>query len=100
MQEAEQTLHGEIVSLTTYRDGGFLAAAFRNFPRSARLVGSEETRDLFSDELIQKFSLAGGARSSAIFTTNPQHPNLDRRQAHLDERRDIRTMRSPSCCRL
>ncbi len=67
-------LHGEIVSLTTYRDAGFLAAAFRNFLALMGWSASEE-REIYSlEELIEKFSLAGVHRSSAIFNYEPNNP--------------------------
>ena len=40
--------HGEVVSMTTYRDAGFLAEAFRNFLALAWLVGKRRERDLFA----------------------------------------------------
>ncbi|MDH3492371.1 MAG: glutamate--tRNA ligase [Acidobacteriota bacterium] len=68
--------HGEIVALTTYRDRGFLAAAFRNY--LALLGWSPKTEDeiLNLDELIEAFSLDGINRSNAAFnfeTDNPRH---------------------------
>ena len=59
--------HGEVVSLTTYRDKGFVPAAFRNF---LALLGwsAEGEQELMSlAELTSKFSLAGIHRSNAIF---------------------------------
>jgi glutamyl-tRNA synthetase len=59
--------HGEVVSLTTYRDRGFVPAAFRNF--LALLGWSPDTeQEIFTlDELIKKFSLEGIHRSNAVF---------------------------------
>ncbi len=73
-KKLSKRLHGEIVSLTTYRDAGFLAAAFRNF---LALLGwsAGEDRDIYSlDELTEKFSLDGVHRSSAIFNYEPNNP--------------------------
>jgi glutamyl-tRNA synthetase len=59
--------HGEVVSLTTYRDRGFVPAAFRNF---LALLGwsPPEGRELLSrDELIAEFSLEGIGRANSIF---------------------------------
>lgn len=59
--------HGEVVSLTTYRDRGFVPAAFRNF---LALLGwsPPEGRELLSkDELVQEFSLEGIGRANAVF---------------------------------
>src|SRR6266481_5641595 len=59
--------HGEVVSLTTYRDRGFVPAAFRNF---LALLGwsPPEGRELLSrDELIKEFSLEGIGRANSVF---------------------------------
>ncbi len=59
--------HGPVVSLTTYRDRGFVPEAFRNF--LALLGWSPGTdQEVFSlDELIETFSLEGINRADAIF---------------------------------
>ena len=59
--------HGPVVSLTTYRDRGFLPDAFRNF---IGLLGwspgtGQEDRSLA--EMIEQFSLEGVNRADAIF---------------------------------
>ncbi|NNE67273.1 MAG: glutamate--tRNA ligase [Pyrinomonadaceae bacterium] len=66
--------HGEIVALTTYRDRGFLAAAFRNY--LALLGWSPKTEDelLGLDELIKVFSLEGINRSNAAFNFDANNP--------------------------
>src|SRR5687768_18601018 len=51
--------HGEVVSLTTYRDRGFVPAAFRNF---LALLGWSPPggKELLSkEELVEAFSLEG-----------------------------------------
>ncbi|HVS81682.1 MAG TPA: glutamate--tRNA ligase [Pyrinomonadaceae bacterium] len=66
--------HGEVVSLTTYRDRGFVPAAFRNF---LALLGwsPPEGRELLSrDELIQEFSLEGIGRANSIFNFHENDP--------------------------
>jgi glutamyl-tRNA synthetase len=66
--------HGEVVSLTTYRDRGFVPAAFRNF---LALVGwsSDGEQEIMSlEELIDKFSLEGIHRSNAVFNFNESDP--------------------------
>jgi len=66
--------HGEVVSLTTYRDRGFVPAAFRNF---LALLGwsPPEGRELLSrDELIAEFSLEGIGRASSIFNFTENDP--------------------------
>jgi glutamyl-tRNA synthetase len=66
--------HGEIVSVTAYRDRGFIPAAFLNFlallgwaPDSAEF----KDREIFSGaELIELFSLDRIHKSNAIFNFN------------------------------
>ena len=66
--------HGEVVSMTTYRDAGFLAAAFRNFLALLGWSAGEE-REIYSlEELIQKFSLDGVHRSNAVFNFHENDP--------------------------
>ena len=66
--------HGEVVSLTTYRDRGFVPAAFRNF---LALLGwsPPDEQEIFSRaELVEKFSLEGIGRANAVFNFNEQDP--------------------------
>jgi glutamyl-tRNA synthetase len=66
--------HGEVVSLTTYRDRGFVPAAFRNF---LALLGwsPPEGKELLSrDELIEEFSLEGIGRANAVFNFQENDP--------------------------
>src|SRR6266478_6392451 len=66
--------HGEVVSLTTYRDRGFVPAAFRNF---LALLGwsPPEGKELLSrDELIADFSLEGIGRANSIFNFHENDP--------------------------
>ncbi len=66
--------HGEVVSLTTYRDRGFVPSAFRNF---LALLGwsPPEGRELLSrDELIAEFSLEGIGRANSIFNFHENDP--------------------------
>lgn len=66
--------HGEIVSLTTYRDAGFLPEAFRNFLALLGWSAGEE-REIYSmQELIEKFSLEGIHRSNAVFNFREGDP--------------------------
>ena len=51
--------HGEVVSMTTYRDAGFVAAAFRNFLALLGWSAGEEKEIYTLNELIEKFSLDG-----------------------------------------
>jgi glutamyl-tRNA synthetase len=66
--------HGEVVSLTTYRDRGFVPAAFRNY---LALLGwsPPDEKEIFSrDELIEKFSLEGIGRANAVFNFHENDP--------------------------
>lgn len=66
--------HGEVVSLTTYRDRGFVPAAFRNFLALLGWSPDDEQEIMTRDELIEKFSLAGISRSNAIFNFSETDP--------------------------
>jgi len=68
--------HGEVVSLTTYRDNGFVPAAFRNFlALLGWSAGSGEEKELYSlDELVEKFSLEHIHRSNAVFNFHENDP--------------------------
>ena len=66
--------HGEVVSLTTYRDRGFVPAAFRNF---LALLGwsPPEGKELLSrDELVKEFSLEAIGRANAVFNFHENDP--------------------------
>jgi glutamyl-tRNA synthetase len=66
--------HGEVVSLTTYRDRGFVPAAFRNFLALLGWSPPDEKEIMALDELIQKFSLEGIGRANAIFNFQENDP--------------------------
>ena len=66
--------HGEIVSMTTYRDAGFLAAAFRNFLALLGWSAGEEQEIYSLEELTEKFSLEGIHRSNAVFNFKEHDP--------------------------
>jgi glutamyl-tRNA synthetase len=66
--------HGEVVSLTTYRDRGFVPAAFRNFLALLGWSPDTEQEIMTLDELTGKFSLAGISRSNAIFNFSESDP--------------------------
>lgn len=59
--------HGEVVSMTTYRDAGFLAAAFRNFLALLGWSAGEEKEIYTLNELVEKFTLEKIHRNNAIF---------------------------------
>jgi glutamyl-tRNA synthetase len=66
--------HGEVVSMTTYRDAGFLAAAFRNFLALLGWSAGEEKEIYSLTELVEKFSLDGIHRSNAVFNFHESDP--------------------------
>lgn len=66
--------HGEVVSMTTYRDAGFLAVAFRNFLALLGWSAGEEQEIYSMEELIAKFSLEGIHRSNAVFNFTENDP--------------------------
>jgi glutamyl-tRNA synthetase len=73
-KKLSKRIHGEVVSLTTYRDAGFIPDAFRNFLALLGWSAGEEKEIYSLNELIEKFSLAGVHRSSAIFNYEPNNP--------------------------
>jgi glutamyl-tRNA synthetase len=62
--------HGEVVSLTTYRDRGFVPAAFRNFLALLGWSPQDEQEILSREELVEKFALEGIHRAPAVFNFN------------------------------
>jgi glutamyl-tRNA synthetase len=78
--------HGEVVSVTTYRDKGFIPEAFRNF---LALIGwsSGTDKEFFTTaELIEAFSLSGVSRGNAIVNFSESDPRqwTDRKALHLN----------------
>ena len=73
-KKLSKRIHGEIVSMTTYRDAGFLAAAFRNFLALLGWSPKTEQEIMTLDELVQIFSLEGIHRNNAIFNFEPNNP--------------------------
>src|SRR2546421_1872571 len=66
--------HGEGVSLTTYRDRGFVPAAFRNFLALLGWSPPEGKEILSREELIEAFSLEGIGRANSVFNFNENDP--------------------------
>jgi glutamyl-tRNA synthetase len=66
--------HGEVVSMTTYRDAGFLAAAFRNFLVLLGWSTGEEKEIYTFDELIARFSLDHIHKNNAVFNFDANDP--------------------------
>lgn len=66
--------HGEVVSLTTYRDMGFVPAAFRNFLALLGWSPATEKEIMTLDELVNEFTLEGIHRSPAVFNFSESDP--------------------------
>src|SRR6266850_3853860 len=66
--------HGEVVSLTTYRDRGFVPAAFRNFLALLGWSPPAGKEVLTREELVQNFSLEGIGRANAVFNFQENDP--------------------------
>ena len=66
--------HGEVVSLTTYRDRGFVPAAFRNFLALLGWAPANGNEILSMEELVQQFSLEHIHRSPAVFNFQENDP--------------------------
>ncbi|HYH87177.1 MAG TPA: glutamate--tRNA ligase [Pyrinomonadaceae bacterium] len=65
--------HGEVVSLTTYRDRGFVPAAFRNYLALLGWSPGEENKEIMSlEEMVEQFALEGVHRSNAVFNFSEQ----------------------------
>lgn len=73
-KKLSKRIHGEIVSMTTYRDAGFLAAAFRNFLALLGWSPKSEQEIMTMDELIAAFTLEGIHRNNAIFNFDSNNP--------------------------
>src|SRR5437764_13628186 len=59
--------HGAVASVTTYRDRGFLPAAFRNFLALLGWSPGGDREILSLEEMIQCFALEGISRHPAVF---------------------------------
>jgi glutamyl-tRNA synthetase len=67
--------HGAVVSLTTYRDRGFVPEAFRNFLALLGWSPGTDEEILTRDELVAKFSLEGVNKADAVFNFHDEDPN-------------------------
>ena len=85
--------HGEVVSLTTYRDRGFVPAAFRNFLALLGWAPADGKEVLSVDQLIQEFSLEHIHRSPAVFNFQENDPRhwTDEKALWMNAE-DVRTM--------
>lgn len=67
-------IHGPVVSVTTYRDAGFLPHAFINFICLLGWSPKNDREKLTREELIELFSLDGVNRANATINFNEQDP--------------------------
>lgn len=66
--------HGEVVSVTTYRDRGFLPDALVNFLALLGWSPGSDQEIMSRNELIEKFSLDAVNKASAIFNYQENDP--------------------------
>jgi len=66
--------HGEVVSLTAYRDRGFVPAAFRNFLALLGWSPPDGQEIMTREEMIERFSLEGIGRANAVFNFQENDP--------------------------
>jgi len=66
--------HGEVVSVTTYRDRGFVSDAVVNYLALLGWSPGSDQEIMSRDELIAKFSLDAVNKSSAIFNFDEKDP--------------------------
>jgi glutamyl-tRNA synthetase len=67
--------HGEVVSVTTYRERGFVPDALVNFLALLGWSPGTDQEIMSRRELIEKFSLEGVNKSAAIFNFNENDPH-------------------------
>ena len=67
-------IHGPVVSVTTYREAGFLPHGFVNFISLLGWSPKNDREKLSRDELIELFSLEGINRSNAIINFTEEDP--------------------------
>jgi glutamyl-tRNA synthetase len=85
--------HGEVVSMTTYRDHGFVAGAFRNFLLLLGWSPKDETEIMTLEQMVAQFSLEGIHRSNAVFNFSENDPrNWTDQKAMWMNAEYIRTM--------
>jgi glutamyl-tRNA synthetase len=66
--------HGPVVSVTTYRDNGFLARAFINFIALLGWSPKDNREQLSRLELVESFGFEGVNRSNAVVNFSEQEP--------------------------
>jgi glutamyl-tRNA synthetase len=83
--------HGPVVSVTTYRDAGFMPEAFMNFLCLLGWSPKDDRTKMSRQELIEAFSLEGINRSNAVvnFKENVEGRTLSSAQADSSSNVDI-----------
>lgn len=66
--------HGPVVSVTTYRDHGFLPRAFVNFICLLGWSPKDNREQMSRTELVETFSFEGVNRSNAVINFTPEEP--------------------------
>jgi glutamyl-tRNA synthetase len=66
--------HGPVVSVTTYRDAGFLAEAFANFIVLLGWSPKNDREQMTLAELVEAFTLEGVNRSNAVVNFKEEDP--------------------------
>jgi len=66
--------HGPVVSVTTYRDAGFLPHAFVNFLCLLGWSPKDDREQMTRDDLVAAFSLEGVNRSNAVVNFTEEDP--------------------------
>ncbi|HVT91365.1 MAG TPA: glutamate--tRNA ligase [Bryobacteraceae bacterium] len=66
--------HGPVVSVTTYRDGGFLPHAYINFLCLLGWSPKNDREQMTRQELVDAFSLDGVNRSNAVVNFSEEDP--------------------------
>jgi glutamyl-tRNA synthetase len=66
--------HGPVVSVTTWRDGGFLPEAYVNFLCLLGWSPKNDREKMTRDELVRAFSFEGVNRSNAVVNFTEQDP--------------------------
>ena len=66
--------HGPVVSVTTYRDGGFLPHAYVNFLCLLGWSPKDDREKMTREELVSAFSVEGVNRSNAVINFTEQDP--------------------------
>ncbi len=67
-------IHGPVVSVTTYRDAGFLPHAFMNFLCLLGWSPKNDREQMTRDELTELFSFEGVNRSNAVVNFTDEDP--------------------------